>query len=206
MHRQNRFNTRLTMVFSVLFLASLVLNIYLYLNSDPAPVDQAGTEMQPEQPASVSDTVREADTTTGADAPDTLPETVDEAGPEGPGEAPPVSAGEPGRKQAPETPPAGSPSSPAEQSEERPAAPATPPGQPTTPDTTEQDTTERDTTGQSTGEIMHVVQEEEHLWGIAVLYFNDGYQYHELMRLNGLESPDDIYTGQELIIKEADNE
>jgi nucleoid-associated protein YgaU len=73
------------------------------------------------------------------------------------------------------------------------------------PDDAQNETASETVTADDNG-LFHTVEEDDHLWGIAVRYFGNGFLYHELMKMNDLDSPDDIYTGQKLLIKVENNE
>lgn len=60
--------------------------------------------------------------------------------------------------------------------------------------------------GQVEGELptKHKVKAGEHLWAIALNYYNDGYQWPEIARANNLANPNLISSGQELTIPKVE--
>lgn len=53
---------------------------------------------------------------------------------------------------------------------------------------------------QQTADTKHTVQKGEHLWKIAVQYYQDGYKWVDIAKANNLKNPSILAAGQELVI------
>ena len=54
-----------------------------------------------------------------------------------------------------------------------------------------------------TPQNIHVMEENETLWDVAVKYYGDGFRYVEIIKANKLENPDFVPPGTKIIIPNA---
>ncbi len=49
----------------------------------------------------------------------------------------------------------------------------------------------------------YIVKQGDELWTIAIQFYNDGYKWTDIAKANNLANPDDIFSGNELVIPNA---
>lgn len=67
-------------------------------------------------------------------------------------------------------------------------------------------TPEKEEVSDTSKQVVHTVESGESLWKIAQKYYQDGFKWVEISKENGLENPDLIEIGQNLIIPEIKEE